>query len=237
MNEIRLQKYLAVAGIASRRKADEIIKKGIVEINGKIVTEPWYKVKESDCVKVGGKKIYPQEKMVYIMLNKPLNVVSTTKDEFSRKTVIDLISGVKERIYPVGRLDYETTGLLILTNDGKFAYKLTHPKHEIEKTYIAEVKGIVDNKLIETFKKGIYFDNFKASPAKLKILKRSKDTSILEIKIHEGKKHQIRKMCDVVGYPVISLKRVALGCLKLDNLPEGEWRYLTKEEVENVMNL
>jgi 23S rRNA pseudouridine2605 synthase len=237
MQKIRLQKFIAMAGITSRRKAGELIEQGKVEVNNKLVKEPWYPVGKNNCVKVNGKRVFLEEKKVYIMLNKPEKYISTVKDQFLRKTVLDLINGVKERIYPVGRLDYNTSGLLLLTNDGEFANKLTHPVYEIEKTYIAEVGGFLNSKKINEFENGILIDNFKSSPAKLKILKRKANTYIVEIKIHEGKNRQVRKMCKAIGCPVISLKRVAIGCLSIGKLPEGQWRYLTGKEVKMLMDL
>jgi 23S rRNA pseudouridine2605 synthase len=238
MQNIRLQKFIAMAGIASRRKAEELIGQGKVEVNGRLVKEPWYPVGEDDCVKVYGKRVFLENKKVYIMLNKPDKYVSTVKDQFLRKTVLDLIEGVKERIYPVGRLDYNTSGLLLLTNDGEFANKLTHPGYEIEKTYIAEIGGFLNSEKIEKFEKGILIDsNFITSPAKFRVLKRKARTYTVEIKIHEGKNRQVRKMCNAIGCPVISLKRVAIGSLNIGKLPEGQWRYLTREEVKMLMGL
>ncbi|NSW90435.1 MAG: rRNA pseudouridine synthase [Firmicutes bacterium] len=237
MYKIRLQKFIAISGVRSRRKAEELIRQGRVEVNGEVVFEPWFPVGEGDCIKVDGKRISLEEKKVYIMLNKPEGYVSTVKDQFSRKTVLDLVNGVKGRIYPVGRLDYDTSGLLLLTNDGEFAYKLTHPKHEIKKVYVAEVKGILNSEEIQKFESGLRIDNFKTSPAKLRILKKKNDACILEITIHEGKNRQVRKMCEAIGHPVIRLKRIAVGSLSIGKLPEGQWRYLTKEEVEMLMSL
>ncbi|NLC68232.1 MAG: rRNA pseudouridine synthase [Clostridiaceae bacterium] len=238
MQKTRLQKFIAMAGIASRRKAEELIRQGKVEVNNVLVKEPWYPVGEDDCVKVNGKRVFPEKKKVYIMLNKPEKYVSTVRDQFSRKTVLDLVSGVKERIYPVGRLDYNTAGLLLLTNDGEFANKLMHPSNEIEKTYVAEIEGFLDSEKIKKFEEGIIIDNnFKTSPAKLRILKRKARTYIVEIKIHEGKNRQVKKMCEAIGCPVINLKRTAIGNLNIGELPEGQWRHLTREEVQMLMDL
>lgn len=180
MNEIRLQKYIAQSGIISRRKAEKLISQGRVELNNKICFEPWFPVGDNDCVKVDGKVITPENKKIYIMLNKPEGYISTVKDQFSRKTVLDLVTEIKERIYPVGRLDYDTSGLLLLTNDGEFTYKLTHPKHEIEKIYIAEIRGIPSIKEILKFVSGLYIDNYKTSAAKFKILKKKKTHVLLK---------------------------------------------------------
>lgn len=234
MGNIRLQKYLAESGTASRRKAEELIRQGRVKVNGVQVTAMGTKVSEDDLVEVDGKKIGFEEKKVYIMLNKPVGYVTTAKDQFSRKTVIDLVSDIKERIYPVGRLDYDTSGLLLLTNDGDFTYTLTHPKHEMKKIYIAEIKGIPSSEDIQKFEKGIKIEDYTTSPARLKVIKRNKNTSVVEITIHEGKNRQVRKMCGAIGHPVIKLKRIAIGNLQLGSLREGKWRYLSDEEVMNL---
>jgi len=235
MNKIRLQKYIAQSGILSRRKAEELIRQGRVELNGEILFEPWFPVSSGDCVKVDGKVITSESKKVYIMLNKPEGYVSTVKDQFSRKTVLDLVNEVKERIYPVGRLDYDTSGLLLLTNDGEFTYKLTHPKYEIKKIYIAEITGIPSIKEIREFENGLCIDSIKTSVAKFKILKRRKNSCIVEITIHEGRNRQVRRMCGAIGHPVIKLKRIAVGNINLGNLPEGKWRYLTNAEIKKLL--
>ncbi len=235
MSKIRLQKYIAQSGILSRRKAEEIIKQGRVEVNGKILLEPWFPVGEKDCVKVDGNAITPEDRKIYIMLNKPEGYISTVRDQFSRKTVLDLVKEVKERIYPVGRLDYDTSGLLLLTNDGEFTYKLTHPKYEVEKTYIAEIEGFPTIKKIEEFENGLYIGNFKTSPAKFQILKGKKNSCVVQIKIHEGRNRQVRRMCREIGHPVIKLKRIAIGNLNLGKLPEGKWRHLTKAEIGKLL--
>lgn len=235
----RLQKYIAQSGVLSRRKAEDFIKQGKIEVNGKIVTEPWFPVDKNDCIKIDGDNIIPENKRVYIMLNKPEGYISTVKEQFSRKTVIDLIKGVKERIYPVGRLDYNTSGLLLLTNDGDFTYKLTHPKYEVPKIYIAEIQGIPTKREIIEFEKGIYLkeDNFRTSPAKMKILNKKTRSLTVEIAIYEGRNRQIRKMCQAIGHPVINLKRITIGTLTLGKLPEGRWRYLTKSEVKSLSEI
>ena len=171
------------------------------------------------------------------MLNKPTGYITTVKDQFSRKSVMDLVKGVKERIYPVGRLDYNTSGLLLLTNDGEFTHKLTHPRHEIEKVYIAEIEGKLDKDEIRQFESGLLIDDYKTAPAKLRVIKPGEKSSVVEVKIHEGRNRQIRKMFDSIGHPVIKLKRVAIGNLTLGNLPESKWRYLDYEEVQNLLNL
>lgn len=232
MERMRLQKYIAECGVASRRKSEELIKQGRVSVNGAKVLEMGFKVSENDIVEVDGRKISLEKNKVYIMLNKPAGYITSVRDQFSRNTVLDLIKGINERIYPVGRLDYDTSGLLLLTNDGSFAYKLTHPKHEMKKVYIAEIEGIPERHSIEDFKKGLRIEDYVTSPADLTILERKRATSIIRVVIHEGRNRQVRKMCEAIGHPVISLKRVAIGGVFLGDLPEGKWRHLKKEEIK-----
>ena len=232
MAEMRLQKYLAEAGVASRRKSEELILQGRVEVNGAKVTELGTKVDAGDNVKVDGKEVKREEKQVYIMLNKPAGFVTTSKDQFSRKTVLDLIEGVEERIYPVGRLDYETSGLLLLTNDGELAFKLTHPGHQIEKVYHVRISGFLVEKEIKSLEKGIKIEDYVTAPAKLKLVEKLIDSSVVEVAIHEGRNRQVRKMFEVLGRTVLKLRRVATGPLKLEGLEEGKWRFLTDKEVK-----
>lgn len=232
MYEMRLQKYLAQAGVASRRKAEEMIRQGRVTVNGLKIVDMGAKVTADDIVEVDGKKISLESKKIYIALNKPVGYITTVSDQFSRKTVLELVKEIKERIYPVGRLDYNTSGLLLLTNDGEFSFRLTHPGHEVNKVYIAEVYGLVSDDKAEAFKKGLKTKEFIASPAKLKVLTKGKNTSVIEITIHEGRNRQVRKMCEAIGHPVINLKRIQIGSVKLGALEEGSWRYLTRQEVE-----
>lgn len=229
---IRLQKFLAQAGVASRRKSEELIRQGRVSVNGTIATDMGIKVYEGDLVALDGQCVCREEKKVYIMLNKPLGYVSTVKDQFSRKTVLDLLQGVKERIYPVGRLDYDTSGLLLLTNDGDFAYRLTHPSHELEKVYRAKVIGLPDKKAMDSFTAGLRIDDYITSPAQIKIIDSGREFSTLEIAIHEGRNRQVRKMCEAIGHPVVSLKRISIGGLRLGGLPEGAWRHLSQPEIK-----
>lgn len=228
---MRLQKFLAEAQVASRRKAEEIITQGRVSVNGVIITELGTKVEsEKDIVTVDGNSVSICEKMVYIMLNKPEGCVTTVKDQFDRKSVLDYVNDVNERIYPVGRLDYDTSGLLILTNDGELTYKLTHPKHNVEKTYIAEVDREPDISDMDKFRTGVVIDGRKTAPAKIKIINKGKLTS-LEIKIHEGRNRQVRKMCAAINCNVVKLKRIAEGNISLGKLEKGKYRYLTDEEI------
>lgn len=233
----RLQKVIANAGITSRRKAEDLISKGIVEVNGKIIRELGYKVSPSDTIKVNGKKIKTERK-VYFLLNKPRGVVSTVEDDKERKTVIDLIS-CKERIYPVGRLDYDTTGVLLLTNDGVFANNLMHPSKKIDKVYVAKINGKMKTEDFLKLENGIIIDNQKTAPAKVRLKKydKDKDISYIKITIHEGKNHQVKKMFEVLGYRVLKLKREREFIFGLNGLASGEYRPLTQEEIKMVLDL
>lgn len=237
MEEIRLQKYLADCGVASRRKCEEYIIQGKVQVNGKTVTELGLKVNpKKDKVKFENKEIKMSNKHVYILLNKPIGYVTTVNDQFNRDTVLNLVK-VKERIVPVGRLDMYTSGALILTNDGDFVYKVTHPKHEIEKTYTVTVKGIIQNKEVEQLRKGVTIDDYITKPAKVKILKTDieKNISRLEITIHEGKNRQVRKMCEAVGKSVLALHRSKIGNIGVKDIELGKWRYLNNKEIEEIL--
>lgn len=230
----RLQKVIANSGYCSRRKAEELICNGEVKVNGKIVTELGTCVDKSDAITVSGKSLTYEQKE-YILLNKPRGVITSTNDEKGRKTVLDLIDTDK-RLYPVGRLDYDTTGALLLTNDGEFANLLMHPKNNIEKLYIAKVNGFVDKESLIKLAKGVYIDNFKTSKAKVRLKKYDKktNTSIVEIIIHEGKNHQVKKMFEAVGYEVLKLKRERISFLTIDSLKSGEYRYLSLKEVKKL---
>lgn len=234
MEEVRLQKYLADCGIASRRKCEEYIQHGKVQVNGKVVTELGTKINpKKDKVKFENREITENRKMVYILLNKPIGYVTTVADQFNRDTVLDLVK-VKERIVPVGRLDMYTSGALILTNDGDFVYKVTHPKHEIEKTYTVTLKGIIQNDEVEKLRKGVQIEDYTTKPAKVKILKTDKEKNIsrLEIIIHEGKNRQVRKMCEAVGKKVLALHRSKIGTIGVKDLELGKWRYLSSKEIQ-----
>ena len=238
MEKIRLQKYMANAGVCSRRKAEEIIAEGRVSVNGKVVTEMGITVSNEDGVIVDGKEIKLVEKYTYIMLNKPKGYITTAKDQFGRDSVLDLLKGVDARVYPVGRLDRNTTGLLLLTDDGDLTQKLTHPSNEIEKTYKAKVEGVITYDKVEQLKDGVVIDGgFKTSKAKVKITEKDKFATVLEITIHEGKNRQVRKMCEAVGHTVIYLERISEGNLKLGDLKRGEWRHLTDFEVDELKKI
>ena len=232
---VRLQKYLADAQVASRRKAEEIIIEGRVSVNGKTITELGTKVEDGDTVCVDGKEVRPAEKLIYIMLHKPDGYVTTAKEQFGRPAVLDLVD-CGYRVYPVGRLDYDTSGLLLLTNDGELTYKLTHPKHNVEKTYIAQVEGTPTEDEMKHFREGLEIEDYKTAPAKIKILKKGTLTT-LKIVIHEGKNRQVRKMCEAIGHRVRRLKRVATGSLSLGSLEKGKYRYLTDKEIEYLKTL
>ncbi len=235
---MRLQKYMALSGVASRRKSEEIITEGRVKVNKVVVTELGTIIDpKKDNVTVDDKNIRLESKKVYIMLNKPVGYVSTLKDEKGRKVVTDLIEEVTERIYPVGRLDADTTGLLILTNDGDLAYKLTHPSNKVDKKYIAIVEGVPNKKELESLRNGVFIDGKKTHPASVKVAKRFDLDSILEIIIHEGRNRQVKKMCEAVGHPVKKLKRVSIGEIELGGVEIGNWRYLNDEEIKYLMSL
>ena len=236
MKEERLQKFLANAGIASRRKCEELILNGKVEVNGEIVTELGTKVSDKDTVKYNGKIVKPEEEKVYILLNKPIGYVTTAKDQFNRETVLDLVK-INKRIVPVGRLDMYTSGALILTNDGEFVNMLTHPKNEVNKTYNVTVKGNITKEDVENLQNGIEIDDgYITKPAKVKILKidEEKNISRIQITIHEGKNRQVRKMCEAINKKVLALHRSKIGNIEVNNLKVGNWRYLTNKEIENI---
>lgn len=233
---MRLQKYMALCGVASRRKSEEIILEGRVKVNKRIVRELGTKVDPNkDKIYVDDKIIHEENRKVYILLNKPIGYISTVQDEKGRRTVIDLIDGVNERIYPVGRLDADTTGLLLLTNDGELTNKLTHPRNKVVKRYIATVDGLPNKTALDQMRNGLYIDGKKTSPAKVKIARNYIDESILDIQIHEGRNRQVRKMCEAVNHPVKKLKRVSIGDIELGGLLIGNWRYLNDEE-KNYLN-
>ncbi len=236
MEEMRLQKYLASCGVASRRKCEELILNGKIEVNGSTVFELGTKVNpDKDEVKYNGKVVKLEDEKIYILLNKPIGYVTTAKEQFGRDMVLDLVK-VNKRIVPVGRLDMYTSGALILTNDGDFVNKLTHPSHEIDKTYNVTLKGIISKEEIEKLQNGVEIDDgYVTKPAKVKILKidEEKKISRIQITIHEGKNRQVRKMCEAVGKRVLALHRCKIGTLDVKDLKLGEWRYLSKKEVES----
>ena len=239
MEEVRLQKYLAECGLASRRKCEEYISQKRVKVNGK-VTELGTKINpEKDKITFDNKEINKIESKIYILLNKPIGYVTTAKEQFGRESVLDLVK-VKERIVPVGRLDMYTSGALMLSNDGDFIYKVTHPKHEVEKTYTVTLTGIITDEETKRLRNGVEIksEGYTTKPAKVKILKADQEKQItrLEITIHEGKNREVRKMCEAVGKKVQALHRSKIGNIIVKDLKIGEWRYLDKKEIEKLLN-
>lgn len=233
--EERLQKYLANNGIAARRKCEEYILDGKVKVNGKIVTTLGTKINpETDKIEFNGKEVKKVERKIYILLNKPIGYVTTAKDQFDRPTVLELVK-IKEKVLPVGRLDMYTSGALLLSNDGEFINRITHPKSEIEKTYTVTVKGIVNQEDVKKLEEGVEIDDYISGKAKVKILKTDEEKQIsrVQITIHEGKNREVRKMCEAIGKKVLALHRRKIGNLDVKNIEIGHWRYLTAKEVEN----
>ncbi len=231
--EERIQKIIAAAGIMSRRAAEQLILDGRVRVNGKVVTEMGVKADpDKDHIKVDGKLINPKQPPTYVMLNKPAGYVTTMSDPEGRQTVSDLLKGIKVRVYPVGRLDYDTEGLLLLTNDGDFAHLVTHPSHELPKTYLAKVKGVLTDRDVENLEEGVFLQDGKTAPARVRKLRKEETNSWVEITIHEGRKRQVRRMIDHTGHSVIKLKRTRVGNLELGDLALGTYRYLTADEVK-----
>ena len=228
---MRINKYLAECGIASRRASEQIILDGRVKINGKIVVQLATEVKDSDVVTLDGKKINPVEDKVYIMLHKPKGYVCTVSDELGRKTVMDLLNSLDKRVFPVGRLDFDTEGLLLLTNDGDLSNRITHPRNEITKTYVAKIEGEISQDDLAKLRKGIIIDGRKTNRAKVVLVEFKDNISRIRITISEGRNRQVRRMFEAVGKEVIFLKRERIGDLKLGGLQRGKWRYLTDEEV------
>lgn len=233
----RIQKVIAEAGYCSRRKAEELILQGKVQVNGQTVTELGTKVNGNDAIVIEGKTLTKETKE-YILLYKPRGVITSTKDDKNRKTVLDLID-TNKRLYPVGRLDYDTTGALLLTNDGELTNILIHPTNEIDKVYLAKINGIMTATEIQMLEKGVLIDNKKTSPSKVKVRKVDKNnhTSLVNITTHEGKNHQVKKMFTAVGHDVIKLKREKIAFLDLQGLKPGEYRYLNVKEVKKLYSL
>ena len=228
----RLQKILSEYGIASRRKAEELIKEGRITVNGQIAHLGQKADPEKDYIKVDGKLLIKPEPKVYYAFYKPRKVITSLIDPQGRPTIKDFIKGIKFRVYPVGRLDFDSEGLLLLTNDGELAYHVMHPSSEIEKTYLVKVDGIIEPETIEKLKKGIKIDGKLAIPVSVNLLRKLKANSWIKITLHEGRKRQIRKMLERVGHSVIRLIRIAIDGVKLEELKPGQYRSLTKEEIE-----
>ncbi len=235
---MRLNKYIAECGVTSRRGADKLIEEGVVKVNNKVITVLGFDVNEdNDTVTVNGQKITPVSRDIYIMLNKPKGCVTTVKDDKGRKTIMDYIPQKDKRLFPVGRLDYDTEGLVLLTNDGDLAYKLTHPSHEIPKTYIAKVEGDVPEAELAKLRNGVPLDGITTHRAKVKKLGTEDGLSRIEITIFEGKNRQVRRMFEYIGFNVAFLKRVQIGDLKLGGLGRGMSRYLTDKEIDLIKRL
>ncbi len=235
MEEVRLQKFIANSGVCSRRNAEKLIIEGKVKVNGVVITELGTKINpDTDIVEYNGKNLENKTEYLYVLLNKPIGYVTTVKEQFGRPTVLDLVKDVNCKLLPVGRLDMYTSGAIILTNDGDFIYKVTHPKNEVEKTYNATVKGIVTNDDIHKLENGVKIDDYISGTAKCKILKidKTKNISRIQITIHEGKNREVRKMCNAIGKKVVALHRTKIGDISVSDLKIGNWRFLTKSELE-----
>jgi pseudouridine synthase len=227
----RLQKYLAQAGVASRRQAEQMMQEGRVRVNGQVVSELGVKIdSDRDFVKVDGKTVRP-ERLAYILMNKPKNTICTLDDPGRRVRVVDLVRGVKARLFPVGRLDWDTTGALLLTNDGELANLLIHPRHSVPRTYVAKIKGIPTPERLAKLKKGVYLDGRRTLPAYAKLLSVKEKNSLIQLTLREGRNRQVKRMCQAIGHPCLRLTRVAFGSLTVNDLAPGAWRHLTAEEV------
>lgn len=236
---MRLQKYMAMCGVAARRKCEEIIQSGRVSVNGQIITEMGTQVEDGDVVLVDGVKITPEEEKHYILYHKPAGEVTTVSDEKGRETVMDRFRDFPVRLYPVGRLDYDSEGLLLLTNDGELAQRLTHPSCEVDKVYLARVTGNPSNEAIERMRRGVYMegDERKTYPAQVRVVRDESLFSDIVVTIHEGRNRQVRRMFDAVGHKVLLLRRIRFGPLELGNLKRGEWRELDSFEIERLHGL
>ena len=226
-----MQKWMALAGLASRRKAEAYIAAGRVTVNGIVVTALGAKAETTaDTVCLDGQPVLLQDEKAYIMLHKPTGVITTAADPQGRRTVVDMVPS-KLRLFPVGRLDYDSSGLLLLTNDGDFAYCLTHPSHAVTKEYVARLRGTPAEAALECFRAGLVIDGHMTAPCDIQVIPSAEHNAWVRIMLKEGRNRQIRKMCDVIGHPVLSLKRVAVGAVQLGSLPKGQWRHLTPAEV------
>jgi len=233
--QIRLNKFLAQAGVASRREVDKMIAGGEIKVNGRVIQVLGYKIDdEKDKVEVEGKKIEREEGQVYLMINKPPGYLVTLKDRFQRPTIKQLLPSLGKRIFPVGRLDYDSEGLLLLVNDGELAYRLTHPRFKVGKVYLVKVKGDPDPSKLSRLEKGIYLEGRKTAPAKIARLSRSSKRNLLKVEIYEGRKREVKKMFDAVGHGVLQLKRIDFGGVRLGKLKTGKWRFLTRKEIDTL---
>ncbi len=234
----RLQKFMARAGVASRRQSEELIARGLVKVNGETVSTPGLKIDPfSDRVEVNGRVLKKSEELVYFLLYKPVGYVSTVSDPEGRRKVTDLLHGVKQRVYPVGRLDYDSEGLLLLTNDGQLTHALTHPSHEVPKTYRAWVSGVPGPDKIKALAAGVELDDGRTAPAGVALIGSKNGTGILQITIHEGRNRQVRRMCEHIGHPVRHLLRESIGPLRLDRMQPGEFRRLKPGELAQLKKI
>ena len=236
---MRLQKYMAMCGVAARRKCEEIISAGRVSVNGVVITEMGTQVEEGDEVRVDGAIIMPEEEKRYVLYHKPAGEVTTVSDEKGRETVMDRFRDFPVCLYPVGRLDYDSEGLLLLTNDGELAQRLTHPSCEVDKVYLARVTGNPSNEAIDRLRRGVYMegDQRKTYPADVRVVRDESLFSDIVVTIHEGRNRQVRRMFDAVGHKVLLLRRIRFGCVELGSLRRGEWRELTQEEIDALHKL
>ncbi len=234
--KIRLNRFLALAGVASRREADRMILEGRVSVNGEVIEVLGTKIDEQkDKIEVDGKRIKAFQILTYLILNKPPGYLVTAKDPFHRPTIMDLLPPLKKRVFPVGRLDFDSEGLLLLTNDGDLAYRLMHPRFQVEKEYLVRVKPKPELSTLTKLEKGIFLDGKKTAPAQIRMLsKATKSGAVLMVKIHEGRKRELRRMFEAMGHMVFALKRLRLGSLTLGKLKEGQWRHLTQQEIERL---
>jgi pseudouridine synthase len=234
----RIQKILARAGIASRREAERMVIEGRVTVNGKVVDELGFKADSSkDHIKVDGKRLVRFEPKIALLLNKPRGYVSTVKDPKGRPTVMDLLKNIKWRVYPVGRLDFDAEGLLLLTNDGDFTYLLSHPKFSIPRTYLVKVKGVPEEERLTRLKRGVMLEDGKAKAVSVQLLRQREKNSWIQVVVTEGRNRLVKRMFSAIGYPVLKLKRVGFGPIRLGDLRIGQFRYLTPEEIEKIRKI
>ncbi len=234
----RLHKFLAHAGVASRRHSEELIAAGRVTVNGRVVTELGCSVDpQRDEIRVDGELINEKEDKVYLVLNKPKGYLSTVSDPYRRPTVLDLIPDIKERVYPVGRLDFDTEGLLLLTNDGELADLLTHPRYQIPKTYRVEVKGVIDKESLDKLSRGVELEDGRTAEAEVELLSSDPRRSVFLLTLREGRKREVKRMCKAVGHPVLALKRISIGDINLEGLKSGDYRILTREEIKKLKQI
>lgn len=231
---MRLQKYLASCGVASRRRAEQMIAEGQVSINGRVMTEMGVQVEETDEIRVNGELVKPEAVKKYVLYHKPIGEVTTVSDPEGRPTVMDHFRNYPVRLYPVGRLDFDSEGLLLLTNDGDLAERMMHPSNEVDKTYLARVTGSVSLESVRDLRMGVMLDDHKTSPAKVRIIKQETFATVVLVTIHEGRNRQVRRMFEAVGHRVLMLRRVKFGPLELGDLPRGQWREMTNAEVQKL---